>query len=92
MFVKSNVKCLLNILNNYLTQKGIDKCAFRVYNKYIKRRKEMNKMLVLVIFSIIIAVALIAAMATVVAYNSLPMSKTPQWLEKVYEIVTFGKG
>lgn len=52
----------------------------------------MNKMLALVIFSIIIAVALIAAMATVVAYNSLPMSKTPQWLEKVYEIVTFGKG
>ena len=49
-------------------------------------------MLALVIISIIIAVILTATMAVAIAYNSLPMDKTPEWLDRLYDIVTFGKG
>lgn len=49
-------------------------------------------MFALAIFGIIFAAYLLTALVTVIAYNSLPMSRTPQWLDTLYEIVTFGRG
>ena len=46
-------------------------------------------MLALVIFGIIFAAYMLVTLVTVIARESLPMNRTPGWLEKVYEIVTF---
>lgn len=52
----------------------------------------MTTMLALAIFGIFFAIAFVATFAIVVAYNSLPMDKTPEWLDRLYDIVTFGRG
>ena len=51
--------------------------------------KEENKMLALAIFGIIFAAYMLVTLVTIIAWESLPMDRTPNWLEKVHEIVTF---
>lgn len=46
-------------------------------------------MFALAIFGIIFAAYLLTALIIVIIRESLPMTCTPDWLEKVYEIVTF---
>ena len=46
-------------------------------------------MLALAIFGIIFAAYMLVTLATVITYESLPLDRTPNWLDKVYEIVTF---
>lgn len=46
-------------------------------------------MLALAIFGIIFAAYMLTTLITVIVRESLPMNRTPDWIEKVYEIVTF---
>ena len=44
-------------------------------------------MLVLVIFAIIFLVAFASVIAITIAYESLTLNKTPEWLENAYDFV-----
>lgn len=46
-------------------------------------------MLALAIFGIIFATYLLTALVVVVVYESMTVSQTPKWLEKVYNVLTF---
>lgn len=46
-------------------------------------------MLVLVIVSSLIAVYFAVTFATIIAWESLTMDRTPEWLDTLYEVVTF---
>ena len=46
-------------------------------------------MIVLVIVSLIALIAFAFSVAVIIAWESLPLDRTPAWLDALYEIVTF---
>ena len=49
----------------------------------------MTTMIALAILGILTAAYLLTAGVTFIVHENLPMNKTPEWFDKVYDILTF---
>lgn len=78
----------------FFFKKGIDKISVMPYNvvtanEQHRPTKGSKTMIALAIIGILTAAYLLTAGVTFIVRENLPMNKTPEWLEKLYNVLTF---